>query len=314
MQDHESNVDIRIKVARYRNAWTTPVVDEISASSPDEATEQALEKVTRFQNLHAEDRIPEVALRELIDNLIHAQYKGALISLVEGDTVRIADKGPGIEDKERAFEIGYSGAKPEVLQEIRGVGAGLGIARAAIEKAEGTVSLDDNLGGGTVVTVSMSRKPVPAEPHIRITRERLPGTLEYDDEEGQKGVLSPRRVFIMFALFEGNVLGPTAVADRINTSTSTAYRELVTLTEKDLVYQPNGFEGKYTLTELGQLIVEDLLVIEEHDHEPASKMVSEVLDKVYKTGANTLAGFDALIALLQHASTVDTKDAREDQD
>src|SRR5919112_1058492 len=79
-----------------------------------------------------------------------AEFRGVVISVLEdGNVVRISDKGPGVENKTRAFEFGFSGATPDALREIRGVGAGLGLAQAAAERVGGKVSLEDNIGGGT---------------------------------------------------------------------------------------------------------------------------------------------------------------------
>src|SRR5918993_1578008 len=145
---------IGIKVAVYPKSGE-PEVSEVSAASSSAASEKfsrlIMEKVR-----DSGGRVPEEALRELIENLVHAEFKGVVVSVLEdGNVVRISDKGPGIEHKGRAFEFGFSGATPEAARDIRGVGAGLGIARAAAEKAGGTVSVEDNIGGGTVATVSV---------------------------------------------------------------------------------------------------------------------------------------------------------------
>ena len=74
--------------------------------------------------------VPEEALRELIENLVHARFSGVVISVLdEGNVVRISDRGPGIEQKERAFEFGFSGATLEAVREIRGVGAWASLGR-----------------------------------------------------------------------------------------------------------------------------------------------------------------------------------------
>src|ERR687894_1598042 len=150
----EGDAGIGIKVAVYPKSGE-PEVSEVSAASPS----AACEKFSRLIMEKVRDsggRVPEEALRELIENLVHAGFRGVVVSVLEdGNVVRISDKGPGIEHKERAFEFGFSGATPEAVREIRGVGAGLGIARAAAEKVGGTVSVEDNIGGGTVATLSV---------------------------------------------------------------------------------------------------------------------------------------------------------------
>src|ERR671920_1521490 len=111
-----------------------PEITEVSAASPRSATQ----KFTRFVSEKVREAgggVPEESVREVVENLIHAGYKGVVISVLDGgDVVRVSDKGPGVAQKQRAFEFGFSGAAPETIGEIRGVGAGLGMARAAAEK------------------------------------------------------------------------------------------------------------------------------------------------------------------------------------
>src|ERR671920_1275637 len=163
----ERDADLSIRVAVDPNNGE-PEVTEVSAASPRSASSKfsglVMEKVKASGG-----RVPEEALRELIENLIHAGFRGVVISVLEdGNVVRISDKGPGVENKRRAFEFGFSGATPEALWEIRGVGAGLGLARAAAERVGGKVSLEDNIGGGTVATVAVGETasvPDNGKPH-----------------------------------------------------------------------------------------------------------------------------------------------------
>src|SRR5919106_2852035 len=151
----EGDADLSIRVAVYPNNGE-PEVTEVSAASPRSASSKfsslVMEKVKASGG-----RVPEEALREVVENLIHAGYRGVVISVLEdGNVVRVSDKGPGVENKSRAMEFGFSGAAPGALGEIRGVGAGLGMARAAAEKVGGTLTIEDNIGGGTVATISVA--------------------------------------------------------------------------------------------------------------------------------------------------------------
>ena len=129
---NEGDAGIGIKVAVYPKSGE-PEVSEVSAASPRAASDK-FSRVIMDKVRDSGGRVPEEALRELIENLIHAKFVGVVVSILDdGNVVRISDKGPGIEHKERAFEFGFSGATPEATGEIRGVGAGLGIARAAAE-------------------------------------------------------------------------------------------------------------------------------------------------------------------------------------
>ena len=78
-------------------------------------------------------RVPEESVREVIENLVHADYRGVVISVSDGgNVVRVSDKGPGA--AQRPGDGVRPGATPEALRDIRGVGAGLGIAKAEAEK------------------------------------------------------------------------------------------------------------------------------------------------------------------------------------
>lgn len=78
-----------------------------------------------------------------------------------GDTIRfLADQGPGIDDKERAFDFGVTSANSKMKRYIRGTGAGFPMVQEYLENAGGAVSIEDNMGSGTVVTVSLDPKRV----------------------------------------------------------------------------------------------------------------------------------------------------------
>ena len=144
---------IGVRIAVYPRSGE-PEVTEVAAANPRSATAK-FTRLVMDEVREVGGKVPEESVREVIDNLVHAQYRGVVISILDaGNVVRVSDKGPGVQHKERAMEFGFSGATPEALSEIRGVGAGLGIARAAAAAVGGTVSIEDNIGGGTVATIS----------------------------------------------------------------------------------------------------------------------------------------------------------------
>jgi predicted transcriptional regulator len=230
-----------------------PEVSEVSAASPRAASGKfsrlVMEKVRESGG-----RVPEEALLELIENLIHADFKGVVVSVLEeGNVVRVSDKGPGIEDKEQAFEFGFSGATPEAAREIRGVGAGLGIARAAAERAGGKISIEDNIGGGTVATVSVGeavRATDGEEP------ENKPAGRKYPDAVPKMNI-SERQQKVLITVLESGEVGPSTVADRLEISVSTAYRDLSVLEEHGLVSSTES--GKRVITPLGRDLVEAIV-------------------------------------------------------
>ena len=245
---------ISIKVAVYPENGV-PEVSEVSAASTGAAVVKfsrlISEKVRAF-----EGAVPEEAVREVIENLIHADFEGVVVSVLKGgNVVRVSDKGPGIDQKGRAFEFGFSGATPEALGEIRGVGAGLGIARAAAEKAGGTVSVEDNIGGGTVVTVT-SGKAVARRPEAGEQTGKPAPQTRYPDAVPRIN-LSGRQQKVLIMVLESGEVGPSTVAEMLEISVSTAYRDLSFLEENGLLTSAES--GKRIVTPLGRDVVATII-------------------------------------------------------
>ena len=250
----EGDADLSIRVAVYPNNGE-PEVTEVSAASPRSASSKfsglVMEKVKASGG-----RVPEEALRELVENLIHAGFRGVVISVLEGgNVVRISDKGPGVENKTRAFEFGFSGATPEALREIRGVGAGLGLARAAAGKVGGTVTLEDNIGGGTVATVAVGETSQVIDSSKPTTTPLVPQR-KYPDAVPKMNI-SERQQKALITVLECGEVGPSTVADRLEISVSTAYRDLSVLEEHGLVTSAES--GKRVITPLGRDLVEAIV-------------------------------------------------------
>jgi DNA-binding transcriptional ArsR family regulator len=250
---NEGDAGIGIKVAVYPKSGE-PEVSEVSAASPRAASEK-FSSLIMDKVRDSGGRVPEEALRELVENLVHAEFKAVVVSVLEdGNVVRISDKGPGIEHKERAFEFGFSGATPEAVREIRGVGAGLGIARAAAEKAGGTVSVVDNIGGGTVVTISVGEAVEEKEdekPTVRAVPQR-----KYPDAVPKMNI-SERQEKVLITVLECGEVGPSTVAEKLEISVSTAYRDLSVLEDHGLVAGDES--GKRMITPLGRDLVENII-------------------------------------------------------
>jgi len=244
---------VGVRIAVYPRGGE-PEVIEVSASSPGSATP----KFTRFvlaKVREAGGEVPEEAVREVVENLIHADYRGVVISILNGgNVVRVSDKGPGVENKDRAMEFGFSGAGPEALGEIRGVGAGLGIARAAAEKAGGTVTLEDNLGGGTVATISVAGER-PAEGQAEPPQKPSPAR-RYPDAVPRMNI-SERQQKVLITVLECGEVGPSTVAELLEISVSTAYRDLSVLEEHGLVMADDS--GKRIISPLGRDLVETII-------------------------------------------------------
>lgn len=242
--------EIGIRVAVYPESGG-PEVTEVSAANPRSATVK-FTRVVMQKVRECEGGAPEEAIRELVENLVHAEYRGVVISVLDnGNTVRVSDKGPGVEHKARAMEFGFSGASAEALPDIRGVGAGLGIARAAAESAGGSVRLEDNIGGGTVATVTVAGRaaeprPAPAGPPPKRYPDLVP-----------KMNISERQQRVLITVLECGEVGPSTVAEQLENSVSTAYRDLSVLEEHGLVIAEES--GKRYISPLGRDLVEAIV-------------------------------------------------------
>jgi DNA-binding transcriptional ArsR family regulator len=244
--------DVGVRIAVYTGGGT-PEITEVSASDPGSATR----KFTRFVSekvREAGGRVPEESIREVVENLIHADYRGVVISLLDnGNVVRVSDKGPGVENKSKAMEFGFSGAAPGALGEIRGVGAGLGIARAAAEKVNGTLTIEDNIGGGTVATISVAGDEAVTE-----EKEAAPPPPQRRYPDGVPRMnISERQQKVLITVLECGEVGPSTVADRLEISVSTAYRDLSVLEEHGLVMADES--GKRLISPLGRDLVEAII-------------------------------------------------------
>src|SRR5215203_2276505 len=242
--------DVGVRIAVYTGGGT-PEITEVSASDPGSATW----KFTRFVSekvREARGRVPEESIREVVENLVHADYRGVVISVLDGGSVvRVSDKGPGVQHKDRAMEFGFSGAAPEALRDIRGVGAGLGIARAEAEKVGGTVTIEDNIGGGTVATIS-----VADDLGSRKEREPSPPPRRYPDGVPRMNI-SERQQKVLITVLECGEVGPSTVAEQLEISVSTAYRDLSVLEEHGLVITDES--GKRVISPLGKDFVEAIV-------------------------------------------------------
>ncbi|MDI6871666.1 MAG: ATP-binding protein [Bacillota bacterium] len=116
------------------------------------------------KTLHASQErggvIPLLALREIIENLLHASFRDVVVSVLPDGSVIVSDHGPGIPDKESALRPGFTTASRVLRRYIRGVGSGLTVAQESLRAIGGSLRLEDNLGGGTVVSLLVPQRHV----------------------------------------------------------------------------------------------------------------------------------------------------------
>jgi hypothetical protein len=217
-------------------------VMDLSTSSFKEFAAKAVDLVSEaMHDMGA--KIPVVALREVIDNLIHAVPCSASIVLAHGgENIFVCDNGPGISRLDLAFEPGYSTATSRQRSYIRGVGLGLPLARDDLHSLGGYIRVESGPGEGTYVNLSLSGGAPEATPFNPDTQSLL---------------LTQRQNNILFLLSEGEALGPSGVASELGIGLSTAYRDLIKLQDMGLVEVISN--GKRFLSELGRSYLQSLL-------------------------------------------------------
>ena len=163
-----THVNSVARIALYDNLLSAPRVTEIQPAPTGEFIENLATNVYQ-QSQAAGGTIPYTVIREVSENFIHARFQEATVSILDhGCTIRFADQGPGIACKDRAQLPGFTSAIEPMKSYIRGVGSGLPIVKEYLDFTHGTISIEDNLGTGSVVTISAngSNPQLPKELEI----------------------------------------------------------------------------------------------------------------------------------------------------
>jgi hypothetical protein len=242
----------------YEAPGAAPRVEEIDPGPTGEYIERLTTAVHRLAREQGSD-IPYTVLREVTENFIHAHFAEPVVSILErGMTVRFADQGPGIADKENAVLPGFTTAAGEMKRYIRGVGSGLPLVRDYLSISGGTLVIEDNLGCGSVVTIcSHPPKASAVTTSIPSFRSPLstPATTQvvvqqpfHTEEEAPSLRLPTRQQQVLALVMETGLVGPSLVAKELGVGVSTAYRDLASLEEARLI-EADG--GKRTLTDAG---------------------------------------------------------------
>lgn len=143
------------RIAVYDDMFSTPRVIVVDPTDVRAYLEEITNTVYRCMKEQG-GGISLMVIREIVENFIHAHFAEPIISVLDGgNTIRFADQGPGIADKERAFDFGVTSANRSMKRYIRGTGAGFPMVQQYLENSGGAVSIEDNMGQGTVVTVSI---------------------------------------------------------------------------------------------------------------------------------------------------------------
>jgi predicted HTH transcriptional regulator len=229
-----------VRVAVYDNYSSLPRVHELTGRDYREFVDLMSNKTYELSQAKG-GQIPFTVIREVVENLVHAYFEEAVISIMDdGNTIRVSDQGPGIEDKAAAFTPGFSTATRQMKQFIRGVGSGLPVAKEMIEVAGGKITIEDNLHRGAVVTLSL-------EPAAAAT----PTAPEPVAQEPPAPVVSltDRQKRVLFLVTELGAIGPSKIADELEISLSSAHRDLVVLENLGLIEMTT--HGKRALSAQG---------------------------------------------------------------
>ncbi|NLU42097.1 MAG: hypothetical protein GXX08_07825 [Firmicutes bacterium] len=271
-----------IRVAVYDSMTSIPRIVDIDASDITELIAKTSDCVYAECKKNGGE-IPFVVIREVIENLIHADFKDSVVSISpDGKEILVSDHGPGIIDKCNAFLPGYTTATVQTRRYIKGVGSGLPVAKETMEVLGGSIKVDDNLGTGAVVKISLPQRHSKRE---ESGRERALGSGRHSadvttsaesmdavrkkqgsgssDRGGSRTAaaesattrdivrssLSERQRRLLILAAELGEIGPSIASKELDMSLSTVYRDLVALEELHLLQSTDS--GKRRLTDQG---------------------------------------------------------------
>ena len=145
---------------------------------------------------------------------------------------------------------------------IRGVGSGLPIVRDFLSFSGGALIIEDNLGHGSVVTISSGfpRESGSASKGGMSTDTPIPllgvtAPIEDAVPRISHPRLTTRQTQVLALVLESGSAGPSLVAKELGVGLSTAYRDLALLEELGLI-AANG--GKRAVTRQGLLFLDEL--------------------------------------------------------
>ncbi len=256
----------RARVAVYDAPMAAPRVEEVGPAPIDEYIEAISTRVYELARSQG-GPIPYSVVREVAENLIHASFAEPVVSILDdGHTIRFADQGPGISNKEKAILPGFTTATTPMKHHIRGVGSGLPIVRDFLSGSGGNLVIEDNLAGGAVVTISGRRRSVilplsSGETSTPQSSAISEGSLPlYMDQQpllsADRPRLSTRQKQVLALVMESGSAGPSLVSRELGVGISTAYRDLASLEELGLIASDGG---KRDLTDKGMAYLDDLI-------------------------------------------------------
>ncbi|EEE17444.1 transcriptional regulator, TrmB [Lancefieldella rimae] len=263
----ELTVRYETRIAVYDDVAAAPRVVVIEPTEIRSYLEEIVQAVNRLSHEQG-GQIPFMVMREIVENFIHAHFASPTITILDhGNTIRFSDRGPGIKEKELALQYGTSSATESMKHYIRGVGSGLPYAQQYMIDKGGSLTIEDNISGGTVVTIS-TRSASDAHTQTRPSTEKIEifsretssqGSFKQDSSSRDKNPdtshfslskieISPRGQKVFAYLSEHELVGPTELVRMYDLSIPTWSRELKSLEEIGLIKK---IGQKYQLTQAG---------------------------------------------------------------
>ena len=213
-------------------------------------------------------KIPFMVMREIVENFIHARFVAPTISIMDnGNTIRFSDQGPGIKEKNRALEFGTSSGTEEMKSFIRGVGFGLPYAQQYMVEKGGSLTLEDNISGGTIVTLSTRRSKDAHIQTLPTQEDAKEAPVNHEEQSIPRAshtvsqqpvtqlpnlVLTDRAKLVLQYLSEHEWVGATELTSVYGLSTPTWSRELKSLVNIGII---GKIGQKYKLTTIGETLL-----------------------------------------------------------
>lgn len=243
-------VDAVARIALYDDLKSAPRITKIQPAATDEFIESLTTTVYEQSKLCG-GKIPYSVIREVSENFIHARFCEIVVSILDdGNTIRFADQGPGIQEKDKAVKPGFSSAIEPMKDYIRGVGSGFPIVKDYLDDRDGSIIIEDNLVTGAVVTISLVAGAPSAAPAPMATPAAPVATFVPHIP------LTEREQQVLLMLHSEGDLGITDLHDLTGLAVSSVHNVLRKLEEAALVEKSLG--KKRTLTDLGQALASTL--------------------------------------------------------
>ena len=249
VENEDLNVAQTARIAVYDDFLSPPRVVEIAPTDINSYIEQIASKTYELSTAIG-GNVPYTVIREVSENFIHAHFREPVVSIMDkGKTIRFADQGPGIENKERAQLPGFTSATAEMKDYIRGVGSGLPTVREYLKFSNGRLMIEDNIKAGTVITIMMNEDKPNEMPVVykEDTRANKPKVVHADD-------LTDREFGALSLAAEQEEVGPTVLQEHLGIPIASGYRVLTKLENLGLI-QKDLESRKHTITELGYQVL-----------------------------------------------------------